>query len=454
MDQRIGELVEYAAALRFEDLPQPAVHECKRRIIDSLACAMGAFDEEACRIARSVARRCVGNPPARILGTLDQTTPEHAAFANGVMIRCHDYNDAYFARSSGHPSDGLGAVLAVGEAARAHGRAVITATALSYEAYCNFSDVLLREQGWDYPLHVVVASAAASAKLLGLGAPQAEQAIALAVTPNLPLEQTRLGEISMWKSCAGANAARNGVFAALLAREGLTGPDQAITGRWGLCHKVGRFEWAPFGGRGGPFRITQTHIKYYPSVIHSQSPVTAVLELHGKAAPEDIESIAVETYWVAERYVDRGSPLWHPSTRETADHSIPYIVAVALLDGNVTAESFSEERLRDPRVHALMRKMSLRENPEFTKVHPSAWPCRIEIVTSSGKHMTAGCEYFRGHVRNPLSDAELEAKFRRLAGGRLAPGQIDAALARLWALEQAADIGEVIGLFAVERARA
>lgn len=450
MDPRIKQLTDYASALRFADLPAEAVHECKRKIIDSIGCAFGAFDEKASKIVRAIARRYSGKPPARIFGTLEETSVEHAAFANGSMIRYQDYNDAYFARSSGHPSDLLGGVLAVGEMLGASGCDVITATALAYEAYCNFSDVLEREQGWDYPMHTVVAAAVASGKLLELDPAQYAHAISLAITPNMSMEQTRLGEISMWKGCAGANAARNGVFAAIAASEGLTGPDQAIVGRSGMFQKVGAFGWAPFGGRGGPFRVTQTHIKFYPSVIHSQSPVTAALKIRQGIPASAVRSVTLDTYWVAERYVDRASPLWKPGTRETADHSIAYIVAVALLDGKVTAESFSDEKLKDPAIHRILENMAIRENPEFTRVFPSVWPCTLEIETTSGERRRASVKYFKGHVKNPLADEEVEDKFRRQVAGRMADRAVEPLLEKLWKLEDVGNIREVIDLLVAQ----
>jgi 2-methylcitrate dehydratase len=450
MDPRIKELTDYASAFCYADLPEEAVHECKRKLIDSIGCAFGAYDEKASQIVRAIARRYCGKPPARIFGTLEKTSVEHAAFANGSMIRYQDYNDAYFARSSGHPSDLLGGVLAVAEMQAAPGCDVITATALAYESYCNFSDVLEREQGWDYPMHTVVAAAVASAKLLKLEAAQSAEAVALAITPNMPLEQTRFGEISMWKGCAGANAARNGVFAAIAASEGLTGPDQAIVGPSAMFPQVGAFEWAPFGGRGAPFRVMQTHIKFFPSVIHSQSPVTAALQVRQGVAPGDIRAVTLDTYWVAQRYVNRASPLWKPATRETADHSIAYIVAVALLDGEITAESFSDDKLRDPAVGRILEGMTIRENPAYTRVFPKEWPCTLEIETTGGERKRASVEYFKGHVNNPLTDAEVEDKFRRQVAGRMADLVVEPLLKQLWRLEHVSDIRKVIDLLVAQ----
>ena len=446
MDSMIEQLAEYAAGLRYRDLTPEAVHECKRRLIDTLGCLAGGFGARPSIIARTVARRGRGQPSARILGTPERSTPELAAFANGVMMRYLDFNDATFGKSSGHPSDIFAAVLAVADAVRADGRSVITASALAYEVFCNFSESVAREQGWDHPVYGVIADAAGAGKLLGLSHEKMGNAIALAVIPNMALEQTRTGELSMWKGCAAANAARNGVFAAQLAQEGLSGPDQAIEGKWGLWHPLGRFRWQPFGGRGGPFRVTQTHIKYFPAVVHAQSSITVALELHGKARPEEIEAIAIETYWVAERYVDRGNALWHPATRETADHSIPYCVAAALLDGGISSRSFTSARMRDPLLNALIERTTLRENPEFTQAHPAEWRCRIELTLRGGMKKSAEARYFKGHAGRPLSDEELELKFRTLAEPLLGSRGANAVLAKAWKLERLADIGELLGL--------
>jgi 2-methylcitrate dehydratase len=451
MDSTIERLADYAAGLRYEDLPRDAVHECKRRLIDTLGCLAGAFEAGPAVIARALARRSRSDPPARILGTQEPTSPELAAFANGVALRYLDYNDAYFMKSSGHPSDAFAAVLATADATRAGGRSVVTAAAAAYEAYCGLSDAVSREQGWDHSVQAVIGCAVGAGKLLGLEREALGNAIALAVVPNMALEQTRTGELSMWKGCAGANAARNGVFAAQLAREGLTGPEQAIEGKWGLWHALGRFEWQPFGGRGAPFRITQTHIKYYPAVVHAQTAITVAAELHGTIDPEDIEAIAIDTYWVAQRYTDRNDPNWRPATRETADHSIPYCVAAALLDGAVTEASFSGERLRDPRIATLIERTSIREDPAFSRLHPQEWPCRIELTLRGGKKKVAEARYFKGHAKRPLSDEEVERKFLALAGKALGPEQARTVLAKAWALERLAGIGELLDLIRIEK---
>ena len=451
MDKNAEALARYAAEFRFEDLPAEVVHETKRKLIDTLGCALGAYDAESSRLARAIAKRSVGNPPARILGSLDLSTPEQAAFANGAMVRCEDFNDSYLSSASCHPSDTWPAVLAVADAAHASGKTVIAAAALAYEGSCNFADAMPREQGWDNVYYDVVGSTLGSAKVLGLDNAQMMHAIAFAIVPNVTLEQTRVGELSMWKGCAAANAARNGVFAAQLAHEGITGPQDVIEGKWGLWNLLDcKFQWAPFGGRGAPYRIAQTHLKYFPGVVHAQSPISAALQLHPQVRAEDIQTVVIETYWVAKRYINRDSPLWGPTTSETADHSIPYLVAAALMDGQVNATTLTEKRIRDPKLLRLMEKISVRENAEFEAAYPTNFQCRIEVVTEAGERKSAHVEYFKGHVKSPLTDAEVESKFRTLTAHAVESKQADAILATAWRLDELKDIGEVVALCAVK----
>lgn len=450
-DPLVTVISQYTAGLQFADLPAEAVHETKRKLIDTLGCALGAYDDEPCRLARALAGRASGRPPARVIGSLQASTPELAAFANGVMVRAQDFNDSYLASSSCHPSDTIPAVLAAAESCGADGRTLLTALVAAYEVACNFADVLKREQGWDNTLFDTIGSAAGAARAFALGADGTAEALSLAITPNLALAQTRLGELSMWKGCAAANAARNGLFAAMLAREGITGPHNAISGRWGLQNVLGRFDWAPFGGKGGPFRIVETHLKYYPAVVHAQSPVAVALQLHPCVTIDSIKSITIDSYWVARRYSDRdrAASLLNPLTRETADHSIVWLVAAVLLDGDLTAASFTENRITDPRLRALMQKITIRENPEYTAAYPARWPCAIDIEQHDGTHQCASVDYFKGHHLNPLSDAEVESKFRTLAASVMDASHVQAILDTVWHLETLNNVGALLDTLAV-----
>src|SRR5437899_4036246 len=254
-------LAEYAGQLRFEDLPAPVVHETKRRFMDSLATAVGAMDAEAYAIARRCALRVQAQPGASMLGG-GESSAEWATFVNGLLIRYLDYNDTYLSLEPAHPSDNLAAVLGVGQIAGADGRALITAAVLAYEIQCRLCDAAsLRQHGWDHVTYGAISSAVAACKLLRLDATRTAHAIGLAGVANIATRQTRAGELSMWKGCAFANAARNGVFAALLAAEGMTGPAPIFEGELGLMKLLtGPFTIPHLGGGNQPYMITQTYI--------------------------------------------------------------------------------------------------------------------------------------------------------------------------------------------------
>src|SRR5438270_2460827 len=259
-------LAEYACQLRFEDLPGPVVHETKRRFMDSLATAVGAMDAEAYAIARRCALRVQAQPGASMLGG-GQSSAEWATFVNGLLIRYLDYNDTYLSLEPAHPSDNLAAVLGVGQIAGAGGHDLITAAVLAYEIQCRLCDAAsLRKHGWDHVTYGAISSAVAACKLLKLDAARTTHAIGMAGVANIATRQTRAGELSMWKGCAFANAARNGVFAALLAAEGMTGPAPIFEGELGFMKLVTRqeFDLPILGGNGQPFMISQTYIKFWP----------------------------------------------------------------------------------------------------------------------------------------------------------------------------------------------
>ena len=438
MDATTEFLSDYACRLTYEDLSPEAVHQVKRTLIDTLGCGAGAFDSEPASIARRLASRVQGDPPARILGTAQKTSTDLAAFANTVLVRYLDCNDTYAARGTGHPSDMIPAVLAVADGHRADGRAVITAIVVAYEAFCRLADTVPLK-GWDQGMFVAIGAACGAGKILGLDRVEVGNAISIAITSGVPLGVTRIGELSMWKGCATAAAVRTGVFSAWLAAEGMTGPGAAFEGRDGLWQHLGveAPKWARFGGRGEPFRITGTSFKAYPSVIHTQGPIGLVLQLRQQVAPDQIESVRVATYGEAVRRTAAEAEKWDPATRETADHSIPYLVAAALADGGVTPATFAPSRLKDPALRPLIKKLEVVEEPEFTRRYPAESCTRIEVTTTDGRRLATETGHPKGHNRNPLTDGEVEEKFRGLASGALRDKGCDRVLAAVRDLDKA-----------------
>jgi 2-methylcitrate dehydratase len=445
-------LAEYAFGLKFEQLDQATVHEVRRRLIDSLACALGAYDAGAPSVARRVASRVDSRPGASFLGGRNKTSPDLAAFANGILFRYLDYNDTYLSLEPAHPSDNFAAVLAATEVAGKNGRELITAAVIAYEIQCRLCDAAsIRKHGWDHVTYGAFSTAAAAARLLGQNADRILQALNLAGTPNVTLRQTRAGELSEWKGCAFANASRNGVFAALLAAEGLTGPAPIFEGELGFFKQVsGPLTLPKLGGEAGgsDFMIKKTSIKFWPAEYHSQSAIHAALELR-KRIPDraQIASIDIESFDAAVDIIGKDPEKWRPKTRETADHSLPYCTAVALVDGDVKLDSFSDARLRDESLLDLVSRIKIHRNADLTARYPRGIPNRIAVTLKDGTQFTAENEFPRGHDQNPMTDDEVAAKFHRTAEGRLDRAAQQRVLDLCWNLEKLDDVGKLFSLF-------
>ncbi|MEA3153850.1 MAG: 2-methylcitrate dehydratase [Betaproteobacteria bacterium] len=432
-------LVDFAERARFDALPADTIHECKRRLIDTFASALGAYDEPLSGMARAVARRSRGDVEATVWGSEITTTPEAAAFANGVMVRLLDISDTYLGKSRGHPSDMTSGLLALAESVRADGKSLINAIVLAYDVYCSFCKAVdINSKGWDQPVYSVLGCVLGAGKLLGLTRAQMGNAVSLALAPNMALAQSRRGHLSSWKGCAGANASRNAVFAALLAQDGFTGPTAVFEGDGGMWEAIGRFDW-PLPE--GTHMISETHIKALPVCYHGQSPVEAALEMRTRVNVDQIESIEVDAYKTAVMMMGADASRWAPSTRETADHSLPYCVSIALLDGKVTNQSFAPSRLTDPAVAKLMRKVKVREDQRLSNLYPEGAPGRVTLRMMFGEAHTAEIRYPTGHAKSPMNDGAVERKFHDMCGTRLNEPERVALLNAIWNLEQARDVG-------------
>src|SRR5687767_10952722 len=419
MSTLVEQLSRYAAGLTYEALPSEVVHQAKRLIVDTVGCALGGYWSEPARIARELASTVRSSEPVTVIGSGEHTSLDLGTFANGVMIRFLDFNDGYTSTGeSGHPSDSIAAVLATAELRRRSGREAIAATVLAYEVFCRVCDAVdLKPLGFDHVTVGGMASTAAAARLLGLNRDEIAQALNLGIAPNVALYQTRIGHVSMWKGCAYANASRNAVFAAMLAARGMTGPAPIFEGVGGYFKAVTRqpFDLPALGGAGHPYKIMECSIKRFPLGQYSQTVVEAALELREKiGSPDRIEEIRIETATTAVRLMAGDPDKWEPATRETADHSMPYTVAVALLHGDVREEHFGDQYLRDPAIRALAKRITVKPTEEADRRMPEAMLCRMTIVAGGASHQ-AVLEYHRGHWKNPMSEAEIEGKFRKLA---------------------------------------
>ena len=445
-------LARYALSVKFRALDERTRKEMKARLVDALGCAVGASSERPVRLASRAVEALGRGGSSSVIGSRVMSTPELATFVNGFMVRYFDFNDTYLSKEPAHPSDNLAPCLAVGESEERDGKELLAAAVAAYEIQCRLCDAAdIRHRGWDHVNYGLVSTALAASKLLELDPKKATHSVNIALNAHIAMRQVRAGELSMWKGASFANAARNGVFAALLAREGITGPAPIFEGEMGFFKQVsGAFdlEVDRFGGRKGNYKVNDTYVKYWPAEYHSQSAIWAALDVRRKAGDvHEAESVLVETHEAGYSILGKDEEKWAPKTKETADHSLPYIVGMALLRGTVDNATYSERNIRDKQNLAFIRKVKVVEDPELTALYPGRGMAnRVTLSVSGGKEFVSRVDIPRGHPRNPMTREDIEGKFLRLAGRTLGEKRARAVLRRLWNVEKEKDLADVLGL--------
>ena len=440
MDSILESLAEFASTLRYRDVPAAAVDAAKDRLIDTLGCAIAAHDCDAAEIGRSLAGPAArADLAGRILTSKRTTAADAAAFVNTCMIRKLDLNDII---QGGHPSDMLGALLAVAPQIGASGERLVTAMLVAYEVLIRLLKGGLREKGWDQGFGVSVGAAAGLSNLMGLSRDATQHAIAITAVANVPMRATRSGQLSMWKGAATAYAVRNAVFGVQLAAAGMTGPEAPFTGRHGLTDLItGSLELASFGTAAEDFLIPRVYLKYWP-VAYSLSPVIwAGIELRRQVAAADLVQMEVQTY--AFSVMESGSEpgKWDPQTRETADHSIPYVLARTLRHGTIDEEAFAPAAYLDPSIRPLMNSITVRVDDAIEQeMQRGTVHVRLIAKDRRGKSYEVNVVNPVGHDENPFTPAEVAAKFRRLAEPKLGKRRTTKAL-KIWqSIENVEDI--------------
>lgn len=422
--------------------PQPpdAVRAAKRMLLDSVGCVLGGYRERVPVTVRQVSRRRVKPGGTRVFGITETLHPDAAAFANSVMIRFLDYNDTHGAAVGvGHPSDYIPAALIRLDEREIPGDLVLRAILVGYEVFCRLAEATqLGVERIDHVLNGAVASAAAAAVANELSAEQTRHALSLAVTANLSLQATRLGELSMWKGCAAGNACRNGVFAAELAAAGITGPPAPFTGRGGLFRVTGGEPDLRWLGPSAAPAISGCHVKRFPSGYFSQGAIQAALELRERMNGRVPVAVRVGTFEFGKKVMAGDAEKWRPVTRETADHSIPYVVACALARGTVNREDLDESQLSAPEIRRLLDVLTVEVDQECAAAWPEACMNRVTVAFADGGEDSATVRYYRGHAKNPMSDRELEGKFRDQAAAVISDADADALVKAIWTLDEAA----------------
>jgi len=415
----VHELAEFVVDRSFDDLSEAAVRELKVRVLDSLGCAIGALDGEPIRMLREHLADFGGAPRTTLIAG-GRTAPDRAAFYNGALVRYLDFNDSYLAKGETcHPSDNLGAVLAASEYAKGKGSDLLVALGVAYQVQCRLSDEApVRSKGFDHTTQGSYAVAAGVSKALGLDASKTASAVAIAGTAFNALRVTRTGRLSHWKGLAYPNTGFGGTHAAFLAMRGITGPEEVFEGNKGFMDAIaGRFhiDWAGEDLE----RVTRTILKKYNAEVHSQSATEGLLELQQEASfrPEDVERIEVEIFDVAYNIIGGGEEgaKTEVRTKEEADHSLPYILSVALLDGTVMPDQYRPERVVREDVQRLLRKVVVRPNEEYSRRFPQEMPCRIVVHLRGGRVVETEKRDYEGFHTRPMSWESVTRKFDTLS---------------------------------------
>jgi len=418
-------LARFVVDRSWDDLSDVARRELKIRVLDSLGCALGAMDAPPAHAIRAQLDDFGGRPLCTLIGG-GTTAPDRAALYNGALVRYLDFNDSYFAPGETcHPSDNVAPVLAAAEHADASGRELLVALAVAYQVQCRLSDEApVRAKGFDHTTQGAYAAAAGASKALRLGAAETAHAVSIAGTALNALRVTRTGALSQWKGLAYPFTAFGAIEAAFLASRGITGPAEVFEGNKGFMDSIaGRFEidWEDEDLE----RVGRTFLKRYNAEIHSQSALEALLGLREAHPfhPAAVERIELETFQVAYDVIGGGEEGGKKqiSTKEEADHSLPYLLAVALLDGQVLPEQFAPERILQPDVQALLQRVDVRPAADLSARFPAEHGCRLRLHIAGGATLAAEKSDYEGFVTRPMSWERARQKFERLATGRVEP---------------------------------
>src|SRR6516225_2881148 len=389
-----ADMSQWAARVKFEDLPADAIYQAKRFFLDSIGCALGGYQQHDVMIALDVLKEIAGPGKGTVIGAGQQIDPVSASLANALMIRCMDYNDIYWKQDPSHPSDIFSAAIACCERAGGDGRELIVGLVLGHEfemRLCEAAFPGIRERRWHHATLTAFVSPIVAGRMLHLSAEQIQHAIGISASARATLGAVTAGKLTMMKNTVDPMATQSGVLAALLAEKGYTGPEHVIDGKEGLAHCFGP-EWKLnllTDGLGDSWRITQCGMKFFPTEALTHAPISAVLDLvkSNDLHPDQVAKVQIRSLARAADILSDPSK-YDPHTKETADHSLPYVIAAALVDRQVTPVQFTMEKIMDPTIRAQLKKVEVVADPEIEKVFPALQRVIVNITTTDGKSHT------------------------------------------------------------------
>jgi 2-methylcitrate dehydratase len=453
VQQIAGNVLSVAA----DAVPSEVVEHTKALIFDAIGCALAAADEPAFARASRVFAQLGGNPDCTVIGSAQRVNLPQAVLLNGILIRSLDLNDTYIGPGQmGHPSDNIAVALSVGEKFRASGLSVIVSVALGYEIYCRMQDIIPTRGTWDHTTASALAAPLIAGRLMGLTAEQLAHAAALSATHGNTLAVVRTGQLANSKASTNAMVASQAVLCALFAAEGMTGPLGAIEHPRGLS--TGMLAGAnlallaqPIGER---YRIMTSAIKAYPCIGTAQTMVAGVLQARaGIADParevQRVEVVMADIPIVRSQVADEQRR--YPASRESADHSFYYLAAAALADGEISETQFAEGRWLEDHMRQAMARVAVRTDASLNKYTPGSYPAVVKLILRSGESREVEVGFPKGHPNNRMSPAEVEAKFRACARGRIASLRLEKVIGKARELEKLASVAELMSDLAAEK---
>ena len=417
------ELAAFVESVDYEGLPEDVRGALKKRVLDSVGIAVAAMDATPVgQVRATVDAMGTEGGPCRLWGTEDHASPPDAAMYDTTLTRYLDFMDSFLAPGeTPHPSDNFGSVVALGEAEDASGAELLAALGVAYEVQGELAwNAPVRDRGWDHVTHTVISAACGAGHVAGLDHEQLRNAVGIAGTAHNALRVTRTGGINEWKGVASANAARNAVYSVLLAREGMEGPRDLFEGQKGWKQVV-----------SGEFavdldldcsRVFDTMTKRYVAETYAQSAVEGIIELAEERDldPDSVERIHLDTFGGAKLIIGGGEgSRYEVQTKAQADHSLPYMLAAALIDREMTVESYGPERIMRDDVQSLLRSVEVAADPDLTtQFEAGEMPATVTVETDDGTVYRVEKDAFRGHPTQPMTWEQVEAKFETLAGDR------------------------------------
>ncbi len=441
------QMAEFAVGLKYEDLPENVIYEVKRFLYDSIGCAYGSMETHDVKSMLEIYQEMGGKAESKVIGFGDELPAVSTALVNSLMIRALDFNDIYWKDDPSHPSDIIPAALSAAEKVDASMKDVIAAIVLAYEfeqRLCLFAKPGVRERKWHHATLTQFVSPIVAGKILGLSVDEMVNAIGISGCHNHTIGCPTAGKLTMMKNTVDPMAVQSGVFAALLAQKGYSGTEKVFEGKEGFMDAfigwnakeetmkptdmegrdgISSWAWdtdALVGNLGKDYKILECGMKAFPTEALTHTHISCALNamINNNLDYTDVKEIKVTAF--AQAYDILFDPAkYRPESRETADHSLPYCLAAAIVDKKITTQSFSDEKLNDPAIFEVIDKIKGEPSLEFEKMFPAKQPSRVVITTNDGRSFEEYLEYPKGDPRQPMTMQDLENKFNSLSNSVL-----------------------------------